>query len=361
MALSPLPPDGALQGSEVLSAPFPWYGGKSRAAPLIWQLFGRVQNYVESFAGSLAVLLGNPYPPPLETVNDRDAFICNVWRALQADPEGVAAVCDRPPNEADQDAVHTWLVTQRATFTARLMGDPDYYDVKVAGRWLYGIACWIGSGWCDGNGPWHSVDGHLVRTESREHGVRRQRLQLSTPGQGVHRQLLHLGNPGRGVHKKRVHLSTPGHGVHKTRATLQTWFAALQARLRWVRVCCGDWSRVLGPSVTSGLGLTAVLLDPPYSAEETRTAALYGVEDLRVAHAVRAWCAAHGQDPKLRIVLCGYGTAHDALLKAGWQRYAWLPQGGFGNMGDNQARRNKRREILWASPACLPLTPRRGR
>ena len=64
-----------------------------------------------------------------------------------------------PSTRAHQHAVHAWLVGQREAFTARLMGDPDYYDVQVAGRWLYGIACWIGSGWCSGEGPWQSVGG----------------------------------------------------------------------------------------------------------------------------------------------------------------------------------------------------------
>jgi hypothetical protein len=30
----------------VLTAPFPYYGGKSRASALIWQLLGNVGNYV---------------------------------------------------------------------------------------------------------------------------------------------------------------------------------------------------------------------------------------------------------------------------------------------------------------------------
>lgn len=41
-----------------LKAPFPWFGGKSRAAHLVWERFGAVGNYVEPFAGSLAVLGG---------------------------------------------------------------------------------------------------------------------------------------------------------------------------------------------------------------------------------------------------------------------------------------------------------------
>lgn len=40
-----------------LQAPFPYFGGKSRIADVIWQRLGDVANYVEPFAGSLAVLL----------------------------------------------------------------------------------------------------------------------------------------------------------------------------------------------------------------------------------------------------------------------------------------------------------------
>jgi hypothetical protein len=39
----------------------------------------------------------------------------------------------------------------------------------------------------------------------------------------------------------------------------------LAARLRRVRVCCGDWRRILTPSVTTYIGLTGVFLDPPYA------------------------------------------------------------------------------------------------
>src|SRR3990167_10434624 len=79
---------------EPLHAPFPWFGGKSRIAPLVWQRFGDVANYVEPFSGSLAVLLGRPTPPRGETVNDKDALVCNFWRALQADPDGGGSWAD---------------------------------------------------------------------------------------------------------------------------------------------------------------------------------------------------------------------------------------------------------------------------
>lgn len=63
-----------------MKAPFPWFGGKSRAAPLIWECLGNVTNYVEPFAGSLAVLLLRPWGPGRnETVNDKDCYVANFW------------------------------------------------------------------------------------------------------------------------------------------------------------------------------------------------------------------------------------------------------------------------------------------
>ena len=35
-----------------LRAPFPWFGGKRRVAPEVWERFGDVPNYVEPFFGS---------------------------------------------------------------------------------------------------------------------------------------------------------------------------------------------------------------------------------------------------------------------------------------------------------------------
>jgi site-specific DNA-adenine methylase len=87
-----------------VKAPFPWYGGKSRAAPIVWRAFGDVPNYVEPFAGSMAVLLARPHEPKVETVNDLDGLIANFWRATKAAPDEVAHWCDWPVNEADWGA-----------------------------------------------------------------------------------------------------------------------------------------------------------------------------------------------------------------------------------------------------------------
>ena len=84
-----------------LRAPFPYFGGKSRAAPLVWERFGRCVNYVEPFFGSGAVLLACPdaQRPRVETVNDANCFLANFWRATRHDPETVANHADWPVNE----------------------------------------------------------------------------------------------------------------------------------------------------------------------------------------------------------------------------------------------------------------------
>ncbi len=47
--------------TEQIKTPFPWFGGKSRAAELIWSRLGvDCGNYVEPFFGSGAVWLNRP-------------------------------------------------------------------------------------------------------------------------------------------------------------------------------------------------------------------------------------------------------------------------------------------------------------
>src|SRR5262245_37263425 len=122
-------------GAVPLKAPFPYFGGKSRVAPLVWERFGSVPNYVEPFAGSLATLLGRPSEPKIETVNDKDCYLANFWRSLQNDPEATAYWADWPVNEADLHARHWWLV-QQAGFRERMRSDPDYFDSGIAGWWV---------------------------------------------------------------------------------------------------------------------------------------------------------------------------------------------------------------------------------
>ena len=297
-----------------LKAPFPWFGGKSKVAAMVWSRFGQdVKNYVEPFFGSGAMLLGRPGGAGrIETVNDKDGFVANFWRAVQADPESVAEYADWPVNENDLAARHYWLVTEGRARLAKLQGDPLGYDAQVAGWWVWGVCSWIGSGWCSGKGPWQWRDGEWVK-----------------------RKLPHLGDAGQGRHE-----------------IISGWFAELADRLRHVRVACGDWGRVCGPSPTTKQGITAVFLDPPYSAGTGRDMSCYSVDDGSVAHDVRRWALENGDNPRFRIALCGYDTEH---VMTGWAAVPWKANGGYGSRADAAGRLNASREVVWFSQHCLSV------
>jgi len=336
-----------------MKAPFPWFGGKRTVAADVWARFGEVRNYVEPFFGSGAVLLNRPGWQPgtawTETVNDRDGFVANFWRAVQSDPDAVAHWADWPVNENDLHARHVWLRARRGDLTRRLEGDPDYCDTKIAGWWVWGICCWIGGGWCDPEtvGPWQVVeddDGpRLVNLNNAGKGVQRNRVHLGDAGKGVKRQLVYLGR-GQGV--KRQHVRGDGSGG------LQQWMRDLSERLRGVRVASGDWSRVCGPSVTFKHGLTAVFLDPPYSLEE-RDSGLYSSESEHadVAAECREWAIANGDNPLMRIALCGYDTEH--AMTSDWSVFNWTANGGYAGRGNGRGAQNRSREVIWFSPHCV--------
>lgn len=330
-------------------SPYPYFGGKSKIAGEVWKRFGDVPNFVEPFFGSGAVLLSRPHAPQIETVNDKDGYISNFWRAVQAEPETVAQWADWPVNENDLHARHAWLLSQRNSLTARLEGNPDYYDAKVAGWWVWGMCAWIGSGFCSGNGPWQSVDGELVDTGGN--GVRRNLVHLGNAGQGINRQLVHLGDAGRGINRKRVSLGSSNRGLEKYRnGSLYHYFDLLRERMRYARVCSGDWKRVLGDSPTTKLGLTAIFLDPPY-AHEGRDSTLYNHDHVSIASEVRDWAIAHGDNPLLRIAYCGYEDGY--TWPAGWTRLNWTPRGGFEGQRKTGVNTNRFKEVVYFSPHCI--------
>jgi hypothetical protein len=157
-----------------LKAPFPWPGGKSRVADLVWERLGNVGNFCEPFAGSLAVTLRRPADHfedgyRVETVNDANHYIVNFWRAVRQAPDEVAEYADWPVTEADLHARHKWLVrsAEAAKWRAKMVTDADHFDAKVAGWWTWGQCCWIGGAWCA-----HKVDqAVLPLLDSSQKGV----------------------------------------------------------------------------------------------------------------------------------------------------------------------------------------------
>ena len=306
--------------TQPLAAPFPWFGGKRRAAPLIWAALGDPGGYVEPFAGSAAALLARPAftGRRVETINDLDGWLVNAWRAIKYDPDATAEHAAGPVTEIDYHARLAWLQARREGLVSWLEGDPETYDAKAAGWWLYVVACGIGDPF--GSGPWSVVDGHLIKGERR----------------GVNRKLPHLGCAGRGIVRE---------------ANLSAYLRTLATRLARVRITCGDWRRVLSPAASGakagGDGSLAILLDPPYDTSPD----LYkntSNTNVGLSEAVGQWC--RSADPDFRIALCGYDTEHDDLLAHGWTKRE--SKSGSGS-GMSAQRDNGRRERLWLSPACL--------
>ena len=294
---------------------YAYFGGKSVVAPLIWEVLGNPAHYIEPCYGGGAVHLARPHPPGLETVNDLDCFVVNFLRAAQQNPDGVAQWATWPVSEADLHARHLWLV-QQDDWHARMTTDPLYYDVQIAGWWVWGCCAWIGSGWC--------------------HGVTKK-------------QRPHLGHSGMGVHRKGPDLHRYGLGVQGKDVQIQEAIAALAARFARVRICCGDWARVCTPVVLNALRQQSlgIFLDPPYSLAR-RDTDLYRRETDPAA-ACAAWARAHASRPNTRIVLAGYVGEHDM---PGWTVHTWKANGGLGNQGTGRGKANARLECLWFSPQC---------
>lgn len=321
---------------EYTTAPFPWFGGKARAAELIWSRFGAVANYVEPFAGSLAVLLRRPpealVAGGLETVNDLDCYLVNFWRSVATAPDEVARWAEWPVSEADQAARHRWLLG-RADFRARIFADPHYCMPRIAGWWVWGQCVWIGQGWCD-------VDG-------------------GTPSA----QLPHLGDGGRGLMRtagaERRDFAAELAATYargdttptSRRQFITSWCSALHRRLRDVRIANGDWARVLSGCVTTRNGTTAVLLDPPYAEGAMDYGA--GGAGGRLSQAVREWCLANSENRRLRIALCGLEGEHPGLVRDGWECVPWAHRGGYGSQRRDGSNENRGRERVWFSPHCL--------
>lgn len=316
-----------------LRAPFPYFGGKRRAAEAIWRGLGAdVPNYVSPFCGSLAVELARPGGAgKIETVNDLDCDLANFWRALKFAPDRVASAADWPVNEADLHARCARLIETLPEHRTRMHTDPDYFDPERAGVWCWGQSTAIGGNWMNpkGNNALPRICGWIR-------------------GNGMHAASLpSLGHSGRGVHRKEA-------------GDLFAWMESLAVRLRPVRVACGDWARVLSGAVTGAsnslknMGMTpcAVLLDPPYPGERKD---VYTEDDRTVAFAAREWAIENGSDPHFRIALCGYDG--DFEMPSDWTVHAWKASGGHANR--NPENQNRHRERIWFSPHCLPLEQQR--
>ena len=252
------------------------------------------------------VLLARPHRPRVETVNDRDGHLVNVWRASAQDPLQVARYAQGPVASIELWSRHDYLCSQRGALTAQLSADSRYYDAELAGLWVYCASTWVGSGF--GSKP----------------GLR------PTP---------HVSHTGSGIH------------TNKRRGQLPRLLQDLQVRLHAVRILCGDWQDSLTTTILFGSGApVGILLDPPYR-QDRRDRRLYATDNAG-APAVRAWALQHGNDDRLRLALCGLDGEHQ--MPEGWSAHRWQARGGMVNTKHHgRGSGETRQEVVWFSPHCL--------
>jgi hypothetical protein len=349
-----------------LIAPFPYFGGKRSVAADVWRRLGEPKQYIEPFCGSLAILLAKRKPASLEVVGDANGFIANFWRAVKHDPAAVATSADYPVSHVDLGARHKWLMGQRERLAAELHDCHWPGDAKVAGWWLWGQCCWIGSGWCDWGkgdaGRGIQAAGQIPHVGNAGRGIQAagQIPHVSDAGRGIQAagQIPHVSDAGRGIQAagKIPHVSDAGRGIqaagkipHVSSAGMGDllttggmaawdWLHKIATRLDRVRVIHGDWSRCL--NCHYGGAETAIFFDPPYLAFE----GLYGV-DGPVAAQVAAWAA---ENAHLRIAICGHRGDYDL---PGWDPVDW--DRGRLTYGSDKTTAQ---ECIWYSPACHPAT-----
>ena len=277
-------------------APYPYFGGKRSIAPEVWERLGSPIQYIEPFCGSAAVLLAAPEPASLEVIGDMNFFIANFWRCIKFQPEATYEWQDYPVSHVDLDARHRWLTdpNRTANLLERLR-DPEWKgDAQIAGWWVWGQCCWIGSGWCE-----------------KEFQSDRDNSMLG--------KVPHVSDAGRGV---------------------LDWFRFLASRLEKVRVIHGDWTRCLNHHYAGDN--TAIFFDPPYIAFEK----LYHKDGQRpVAAEVALWCAEH--ESEARIALCGLKGDYDL---PGWTIMPWTRARPTYN-----SFKTTEDEAIWFSPSCHKL------
>lgn len=386
-----------------MKAPFPYFGGKSTVAPVVWAALGQPKHYLEPFFGSGAVLLNRPDYNPIkhmETVCDKDGHLANVWRALQLDPDAVAKVCDWPVNHADLMARRRVMIANQDWLLENLVKNDEWYGAKLAGYWIWAASCWIGSGLTRPNAIPDITNKKGVHCQSvydserypdriGEKGVHKKsvivggRPQVALQG-GVHalnqipsvrdnrgiNNQIPLLNHETGVCRRPCYGANSAHGVHKISLVedpnpaldvrdpytlgLWQWFRQLSERLRRVRVVCGDWTRICGGDWQDDRGTCGIFFDPPYSAEAGRDPVIYHEESGTVAHDVREWCRKRADRKTYRIVLAGYYDEHKCLEDEGWTVHRWSAHGGFANRGNGktQGEINRHKEALFFSPHC---------
>lgn len=285
-------------------APFPYFGGKSSVASDVWERFGEVRQYIEPFAGTIAVWLKRPFDVPYAILNDKYGLLVNFWRSVKQSPEKTAKHAKWIKSEADMHARRRWLLSEKERIRESVRNDPTWHEPKAAGWWVYEISC--------------SISGKSCKA----------------------------GRVG-----DRPDIWNQGVMSKNRRDRLRQVFGDLSSHLQGVDIWQGDWKRTVGSeSALFARGKpTAVFLDPPYTKDADRYEGLYHHDGGDVGKDVAKWCRENGDDDRLRIALCGYEREYD--MPDSWDCMKWTAQGGMHHVTEKE-NDNNTRERIWFSPHC---------
>ncbi len=296
--------------------PFSYFGGKRRVTSVIWSRLGEdVRNYIEPFAGGLSVLLGrNTYgcrnfSQHRELVNDSNALLMNFWRAVTfGDVEQIIKYADYPAQELETIQRRVYILSQESSLQEKLSSSLESHDDKLAGLTLYVMRNWIG--------------GNCLDSQTN--------VSSKMP---------------------------PAHISGWQGITARRTVKILKARLEKVITFCNNWKicvkedwlrPIKSDTQTVKIGITAVLLDPPYEDKEGVYKKDSMLMTLSTATEVAQWAIENGSDPMFRIACCAYeGQTSDKLFRKmpGWTYFKWSGRG-YGE--------KPKKEIVWFSPYCLP-------
>ena len=291
---------------------FPYPGGKSRVAGMVWRRFGYVDAFADPFCGSSSILLSPERRVHCASalINDIDVFIVNFFRSVARFPRLVARWADTPVNEVDMIARSRWLIRNNRLLDM-IPSSQVYCNPKAAGWWAWCMCAMIGQ--------------RMTRRELVSHA------------------LPYVSSFARGLNKMNYDKR-----VNELRNVSE--------QLTGVKITCADWMNAVNSVMICVHGITAIFFDPPYemSARNSRiynSDSAYGAAGLWSR--VCAWCREHGNDMNLRIALCGYDGTWDP--PDGWTTYKWAARSAsFGAPGNNAV--NRKLERIWFSPGCLPIS-----
>ena len=387
----------------MLTAPFPWYGGKRRWSEKINNFIGDVHTYSEPFSGSMAVLLSRK-PSVREVVCDTYGFICNYYRAVKHSPDELAWWSDYPTVHQDLTARRYWLVEWYKQNSAAIQEDADFYDIQAAAWWAWCLSLWIGT-------PDDMFKQNASKSLSKNKvphfkettggtGISRQRVALpdqmpfmrsNEGGQGVNRQrpAIRPSDGGQGINRQRRDLPDKFEYKHQNRlddkiphttksqgiarhnrnaphtsthdfaeigeilsgSRLLDWMRELSVRLANVVILNRDWQSavtpsVLGQTLTSARKPVGVFLDPPYLRQYRGS--VYE-SDFKIgdepAYKAYEWAVEHGKQQQYYIAYaCRDG---DFPVPAGWHKELNT----FGGIKRTERRDNL--DCVMFSPACL--------